>query len=313
MTLLVFRNLAGLAISATSPITQRERDQKRYKPNFIKIFFPISFAVASLIASSNLMAQPPSHEDTVTSKENQSVKITVKTSLDSKHQLELNYPIPVRVNQILSDSIANINQLALTQKQTQFASSNDIFWTGAALFERFPNSQKQLVVSQLTQLASLWEREGKEEQRQAALKLAAYIENLKVGQRIFTPLDYDLVRIEPAKNPLVNNDMTLVLPSRPSTVLITGAVTEPKVVSWQERGSANIYLKQIVILSNSDNSEVWIIQPDGHVEQHPIAYWNKKHFDIAPGATIYLGFSSLPDAFKSINEDIVNLLRNRAL
>lgn len=312
MTLLVFRNLAGLAISATSPITQRKRDQIRYKPNFIKIFFPISFAVASLIASSNLMAQTTSHEGAVTSKENQSVRITVKTSLDSKYQLELNYPIPVRVNQILSDSIANINQLPLAQEQTQLVSSNNIFWTGAALFERFPHPQKQHVISQLKQLASLWKGDGEREQSQAALKLAAYIENLKIGQRIFTPLDYDQVRIESAKNPLVNHDMTLVLPSRPSTVLITGSITEPKAVSWQERGNANSYLKQVVILSNSNNSEVWVVQPDGHVEQHPIAYWNKKHFDIAPGATIYLGFSSLPDEFKSINEDIVNLLRNRA-
>lgn len=312
MTLLVFRNLAGLAITSLSSIAQGRRVQKRYKPNVIKIFFPISFVVASLIASSNLMAQAPSHEDAVTSKESQPVKITVKASLDSKHQLELNYPVPVRVNQILSDSIANINQLPLAQEQTQLASSNDIFWTGAALFERFPHPQKQGVVSQLKQLASLWKREGKEEQRQAALKLAAYIENLKVGQRIFTPLDYDLVRIEPAKNPLVNNDMTLVLPSRPSTVLITGAVTEPKAVSWQERGSASTYLKQVLTLNNANNSEVWVVQPDGHVEQHPIAYWNQKHFEIAQGATIYLGFSSLPDEFNTINEDIVNLLRNRA-
>ncbi|GAB3520367.1 capsule biosynthesis GfcC family protein [Photobacterium alginatilyticum] len=312
MTLLVFRNLAGLAISATSPIAQRKRDQKRYKPNFLKIFLPISFVVASLIASSNLMAQAPSHEDAVASRENQPVKITVKTSLDSKHQLELNYPVPVRVNQILSDSVVNINQLPLSQEQTKLVSSNDIFWTGAALFERFPHPQKQRVVNQLKQLASVGKREWEEEQSQAAFKLAAYIENLKVGQRIFTPLDYDIVRIEPAKNPLVNNDMTLVLPSRPSTVLITGAVTEPKVVSWQERGNANSYLKHAVTLNNSANSEVWVIQPDGQVEQHPIAYWNQKHFEIAPGATIYLGFSSLPDEFNTINEDIVNLLRNRA-
>ena len=312
MTLLVFRNLAGLGISATSSITQRKRVQKRYKPNFIKILFPISFTVASLVASSNLMAQAPSHEDAVASRESQPVKITVKTSLNSKHQLELNYHAPIRVNQILSDSIANINQLTLAQDQIQPSSSNYIFWTGAALFERFPHSRKQHVISQLTNLASLWKNEGEEEQSQAALKLATNINKLIIGQRIFTPLDYDLVRIDPVTNPQVNDDMTLVLPSRPSTVLIIGAVTAPKAVSWQERGSANNYLNQVVTLSNSDNSKVWVIQPDGQVEQHPIAYWNQKHLDIAPGATIYLGFSSLPNEFNIINEDIVNLLRNRA-
>ncbi|MGF1730502.1 capsule biosynthesis GfcC family protein [Photobacterium kasasachensis] len=312
MTLLVFRNLAGLAISTTSSITQRKRGQKRYKPNFIKIFFPISFVVASLIASSNLMAQTPSHEDAVTSRENQPVKITVKTSLDSKHQLELNYPVPVRVNQILSDSITNINQLALAQEQIKPTFSNTIFWTGAALYERFPHPQKQRVVNRLKQLASLWKKEGEGEQSQAAFNLAAYIENLILGQRIFTPLDYDHVRIDSARNPLANHDLTLLLPPRPSSVLITGAIAQSKGVSWQERGNANSYLKHVVTLSNSDNSEAWVIQPDGQVEQHPIAYWNQKHFDIAPGATIYLGFSSLPDEVNTINEDIVNLLRNRA-
>ncbi|MCG7588297.1 capsule biosynthesis GfcC family protein, partial [Photobacterium sp. OFAV2-7] len=202
--------------------------------------------------------------------------------------------------------------LTLAQDQIQPSSSNYIFWTGAVLFERFPHPQKQRVGSQLTQLASLWKNEGKNEQSQAAIKLATHIENLKIGERIFTPLDYDHVRIEPAINPLVNHDMTLVLPPRPRTVLVAGAVSHPKEVSWQERRNANSYLKQVVTLNNANNSEVWIIQPDGQVEQHPIAYWNQKHFDIAPGAAIYLGFSSLPDEFNTINEDIVNLLRNRA-
>ncbi|OLQ76175.1 hypothetical protein BIT28_18985 [Photobacterium proteolyticum] len=258
------------------------------------------------------MAQAPSHNEIIASGDNKSFKIIVTTSLTNKQQIQLSYPAPARVDQILSDSIANINQLALAQEQIQPTSSNNIFWTGAALFERFPHPRKQHVISQLTQLASLWKNEGKGEQSQAALKLAAHIDNLNIGERIFTPLDYDHVRIESTINPLVDHNLTLVLPPRPRTLLVAGAVSHPKEVSWQERRNANNYLKQVVILSNADNSDVWVIQPDGHVEQHPIAYWNNKHFDIAPGATIYLGFSSLPDDFNTINEEIVNLLRNRA-
>ncbi|RWX57629.1 polysaccharide synthesis [Photobacterium chitinilyticum] len=271
----------------------------------IKNSITILIALAGLLTSSCLLAQTPSNEENAPSSSNsQSLKVIVTTSLSNKHQLQLSYPTPVRIKQVLSDSIANINQLTLSNEQAK----GSIFWTSAALFKYFPHSQKQHVISQLELLAAHW----KGDKRQAVLSLVAQLQQLQIGQRIFTSLDYDQIRVNSAQNPLVSQSMTLVLPPRPNSVLITGAVLQTKWVTWQERFDANNYLEHVVSISSSDNSEAWVIQPDGKVEQHPIAYWNQNHLDIAPGAAIYLGFSSLPAEFSTINKDIVNLLRNRA-
>jgi len=294
MNQLFFRSLSGSALSPFSRIMRP-----------IKNSITILIALASLLTSSCLLAQAPSNEESVSSStDSQSLNVIVTTSLNNQHQLQLSYPAPVRIEQVLRDSIANINQLTLSNEQAK----GSIFWTSAALFKYFPHSQKQHVISQLELLA----KNKKGEQRQAVLSLVAQLQQLQIGQRIFTPLDYDQIRVNSARNPLVSQNMTLVLPSRPSTVLITGAVLQTKWVNWQERLDANGYLEQVVLLSNAENSKAWVIQPDGKVEQHPIAYWNQNHLDIAPGAAIYLGFSSLPAEFSTINEDIVNLLRNRA-
>lgn len=296
MNLLFFRSLSGSATSALSSFSLIKRP--------IKINITIFIAIAGLLTSSSLFAQAPSNEESVPSYNSQSLNVIVTTSLNNKHQLQLSYPAPVRIEQVLRDSIANINQLTLSNEQAK----GSIFWTSAALFKYFPHPQKQHVISQLKLLANHW----KGEQRQAVLSLVAQLQQLQIGQRIFTPLDYDQVRVNSALNPLVSQNTTLVLPSRPSTVLIIGAVLQTRWVNWQERLDANGYLEQVVSISSSDNSEAWVIQPDGKVEQHPIANWNQNHLDIAPGAAIYLGFSSLPAEFSTINEDIVNLLRNRA-
>jgi len=305
MNQLFFRLLSGSATYALSPFSLIMRS--------IKNNVTILIALVSLLTSSSLLAQAPSNEESVSSSsDSQSLNVIVTTSLNNKHQLQLSYPAPVRIEQVLSDSIANIKQLTLSNEQAQstttVTATGSIFWTSAALFKYFPHSQKQYVIGQLELLAAHW----KGDKRQAVLNLVAQLQQLQIGQRIFTSLDYDQIRVNSAQNPLVSQGMTLVLPPRPSTLLVTGAVLQTKWVTWQERFDAESYLEQVVSISSSDNNEAWIIQPDGKVEQHPIAYWNQNHLDIAPGAAIYLGFSSLPSEFSTINEDIVNLLRNRA-
>ncbi len=57
--------------------------------------------------------------------------------------------------------------------------------------------------------------------------------------------------------------------------------------------AANDYLAQVTPIDIAANSYVTVIQPDGVIQQHSIAYWNNNHADIAPGAIIYLGYQSL--------------------
>ncbi|MDX1303645.1 capsule biosynthesis GfcC family protein [Photobacterium sp.] len=239
-------------------------------------------------------------------------QVSVATSINVDQVIPLTYPAPVRLEQVLADSLANIKTLS---DQVTLSTPQPVFWSGAALFdlqhfESF-NQQRQTVLNQLEQLAEEWNDDA--EQFHTVTNLISDISGLKLSNRIFIPLDLDLIRINTSHNPLLDGDYQLILPIRPKHVWVLGTVKRQQNVPWQQRADANYYLNQITVSENTDNSVVWVIQPDGVTEIHSIAYWNKKHKDIAPGATVFVGFNSLPSKFSSLNQDIVELLRNRAL
>lgn len=77
--------------------------------------------------------------------------------------------------------------------------------------------------------------------------------------------------------------------------------------------AAKNYLDQVTPIDIAANSYVTVIQPDGVIQKHPIAYWNNNHNDIAPGAIIYLGYQSVFHDYRDLNHDISSMLINRTL
>ncbi|WP_299016258.1 capsule biosynthesis GfcC family protein [uncultured Photobacterium sp.] len=256
----------------------------------------LALALSGLFGASPLMAE--------------SVDVQLTTAVNNTQHLKLSYPSPVRLQQVLADGIANLNQLPLSQELAQKAGYDaQVYWPGAALLVASGNPEKKRILGKLSVLSNIWQ----DEERQAVINFQALLQNEKIGQRIFNSLDYDQVRIDLTQNPLISKGITVILPPRPNSIWVMGAVSKPTEVKWHERLDAQHYLTQAVPISSSDNSYAWVIQPDGSVEKHPIAYWNKKHMDIAPGAVIYLGFTSLPNDLDTLNEELINLLRNRTL
>lgn len=221
---------------------------------------------------------------------------------DSQH-IELNYSNPVRLSQLLTDSADNLNKFHIDA----LLADNSAYWAGAGLFEYFPHPIKAEVLSQIKSLSlSRPETLGLSTQQEI-------VQSLAIGKRVFTPLDVDLVRIDKKYNPLLSRNFTFVLPPRPNHVLVLGAVGKPGQQRWQSRSGADTYIQQALPLNLADNSYATVIQPDGVIETHSIAYWNRNHKDIAPGAAIYLGFSRLPSELSSFNANMIELLRNKAL
>jgi hypothetical protein len=271
---------------------------RRLLPLAVVIFSSVSYAQA---ADMSIISDTA----TLTSTDAQPFAIKVTPTSQRERQLQLSYSTPVRMKQVLSDCLTHLPAFLANDVNQD----SRIYWAGAALFKTFPHPQQQDIVDQLNQLATHWQGN----QQQAALNLSQQLDQLTTGERIFTSLDYDDIRLNKQANTLITDDLTLILPPRPERLLVLGALDKPIWAEWQTRLDAEAYLKQAKSLSNANNSNAWVIQPDGTVEQHPIAYWNREHHDIAPGAIVYLGFSSLPKGFETLNEDIINLLRNRAL
>lgn len=271
-------------------------------------------------------------ENQVSTTETASVDIRVAHSLTATQQLQLHYPNSVRISQVLADTHANLNTLRGLQHGNSHAqvapnaTTALLYWPGSALFTQQPDTEiAQLKQSVLQQLTLLKNDNRDNAERDALDTLMAWVANLPVQRRLITALDYDAIRINPALNPLLNQNLLLVIPTRPTHVTVVGAVIVPKALSapantaiqshvkWQNRISAKHYLDIFAPFDDADNSVAWVIQPDGHIEQHPFAYWNNETKDIAPGAIIYLPFTSLPDGAETMNTDMVNLLRNSAL
>ncbi|NAW88866.1 capsule biosynthesis GfcC family protein [Photobacterium halotolerans] len=243
----------------------------------------------------------------------------VRVQLDNgEKELQLRYPDTVRLDRVQQDALANVYQLSTKSDNSDQA----LYWSGSFLWKADHRAkqtialQQQSVDKQIRALADHW-RYRRPAASETLIQLAQSLASPLPGERIFLPLDRDRVRIVPDNNPALNGPFVLRFATRPNTVKVTGAVKLPAgntadiSLPWQERQDAAGYLKQVQALSVANRDYVWVIQPDGKAEQHNIAYWNRQHQDIAPGAILYLAFTDLPESAKSLNAQIIHLLSQR--
>ena len=240
----------------------------------------------------------------------QNSKLTV-TVLDSRNQSEnhqnnnshtLSYAQPVRLDQVVKDAIAQFTQQHPDQTP---------YWLGSALMSPLPPHNKTYTLSLLNSLA--FDQNNSFALRQSAKHLSTWLNQYVDQRRLGQNLDYDYLRLNVKHNPLLQGEYQVVLPTTPNKVLVVGATDKPTWVTWHPRISAQEILQQVSLIDERNKSQVSVIQPDGSVEAHSIAYWNQNHQDIAPGATLYVHYEQLFDLHKELNQYLVQLLQNRTL
>lgn len=225
--------------------------------------------------------------------------ITLYANGTSAAAVTLHYAEPVRLAQVVSDSLK------------QRTVSETSYWLGSSLSTATEPKTKQALITQLTQLS--------QQHRDDVLvsdsfaNTAQWLQQHIYHQRLPVNIDIDKVRLNKADNPLLNGNYQLQLANRPTSVIVIGAIEKPQTITWQPRMAAKEYLTQVTPLTIAANSEVTVIQPDGVIQQHPIAYWNNNHKDIAPGAIIFIGYQSLFHNYSELNHAISSMLTNRTL
>lgn len=225
--------------------------------------------------------------------------ITLNANGHSAASVSLQYAEPVRLAQVVSDSLK------------QRTLSGAPYWLGSSLSTTTEPETKPALITQLTQL-SQQHRDDAPVSRSFA-NTAQWLQQHIHSQRLPVNVDIDKVRLNKADNPLLNGNYQLQLANRPTSIMIIGAIEKPLSVKWQPRMAAKEYLAQVTPITIAANSEVTVIQPDGVIQQHPIAYWNNNHNDIAPGAIIYLGYQSVFHDYSELNHAISSMLTNRTL
>ncbi|KXI22121.1 capsule biosynthesis GfcC family protein [Photobacterium sanguinicancri] len=229
-------------------------------------------------------------------------------------QITLNYASAVRTEQVLKDAQLQIAKHSLL--------TTPVYWLQAAIFTQPLEQEKSTLLALITAKQS--ELVITEERYTALATLHQFISNSHFAKRAPLELDYDQTRITSSANPLLSGELTLQLPARSEQVWVLGAVKDAGAIKWQQRQSTAEYLEQAKAISAAENDTAVVIQPDGKIQTHPIAYWNERHHDVAPGAIIYLPFTGgwlAPldnlgfdaSGFNEINQAVVSLLRERVL
>lgn len=211
----------------------------------------------------------------------------------------LNYQQPVRLSKVLTD----------TQKTTQERGGNTPFWLAAQLLQKDKNEQiNQLKNSVLNKLIAI--KNADQQSASKAKFLITLISHTDFNYRHFISLDYDLVRIQPELDPLLEGHYQLLIPARANNIRLIGTTVPEHTTPLIAQATLDAYIKNAVLPPNTDSSIIYVIQPDGTLSKQHNAYWYRQPTFLAPGASLYFGFKSLREGDVMLNQQIAELLRH---
>ncbi|WP_298718181.1 capsule biosynthesis GfcC family protein [uncultured Oceanisphaera sp.] len=167
------------------------------------------------------------------------------------------------------------------------------------------------VTDRLERLGQYWARQGNQGGLRSAYELLAQLHALPLAAYQPVSMDYDLVRLQPEQNPLLDGNYTITLRDRPDFVWAQGLIRLPGKRPFVGGAFAYDYGKRLSTLPEADSNNIWVIQPDGVVMTSGVDPFAPEFVGVAPGATLYVGFKQLPAAFTGLNRQIMTLLANR--
>ena len=206
------------------------------------------------------------------------------------------------------------NMSTLVQVVTDPRLPQDIWWPGAVItVEPATHKADQDKRQVLARLAAC-QVDASPKQTAMLQSVIDQLNNIKVVDRLFTPLDPDIIRTTvPGGDIPLQGEYKLYAEKRPSTVLIMGAISKPGSVMWQPATPISDYLDEQNHLSGADKSTVTVIHPDGHTTTEAVAYWNNLYNEVSPGSIVWVGFTPCATDVegKSLQDDIISLLTRR--
>ncbi len=193
----------------------------------------------------------------------------------------------------------------------------DIDWLSALI----TNNVRQTVVSQdaislQRDLVSLTREFNVQNEKQLARsihQLAIDLKSIPVAARIPAQLDPDWVRVRAEYNLPLEGKYTLYAAPRSTQLHLFGLTGSTK-MQMHDGWTLSDYLSVMpVIQDGADKSDAYLIEPDGHWQKIPIALWNRREIELAPGSTLFIGLDPalLPDTMTDLNERIATYLANR--
>lgn len=201
----------------------------------------------------------------------------------------------------------------LAQVVTQPALINDVWWRGAVIAERGASATALQQQRKTLDDLRAWQAQSSGERAAAIGEVLRQLSGVSVTGRQFVSLDPDWIRLHPADNRRLQGDYDLYVTPPSTSVWLMGALHGAGKTSWQPGQTVRGYLAGHERLSGAEKSEVTVVAPSGETQRVPVAYWNHRHVEVAPGSIIWLGFSawSLPDEYDDLNQRMISVLTHR--
>lgn len=219
---------------------------------------------------------------------------------------------PGQSQPVVVNGASRLEQVALNP-----ALAGRTWWPGTVIAEQLATAvqlehQRQLV-ARLSAFGSELRQDNDGDLADTVERVRSQIAALRVTGRQFVSMDPDVIRLEPGANYALSGEYTVYALAKPTSVQVFGAVTPTGPQPYLVGRDIDDYLVSHQRLSGAEKSYAWLILPNGQSQQVPVAYWNRRHNEAAPGSIIFVGFSSwsLPRAYRDLNEQIVSLLTHR--
>ena len=119
--------------------------------------------------------------------------------------------------------------------------------------------------------------------------LAQWLQTLPVTGRVPQQLEPQLLQIDRTIDPPAMAGDRVIYPLRPDYVSVVGAVNHSCQLPHASTQGVRHYLSECTPSAIADRDVVYVVQPDGRVQELGIALWNRGPLQaLAPGAILYV-------------------------
>lgn len=202
----------------------------------------------------------------------------------------------------------------LTEVLAPVALQQDWYWPASSLYKHTTRPE-QLRYQTLVLLDRL-QQDAPPALQSTWQMLKEQITGWQLFERVNLPIDYDVARIRPAANPAFDpGDYHMRLVTRPTKIVVMGAVANPGMLNHQAAGSLVDYIEQLSFLAVADRNNVVVITPDGNVQHLKTGNGRQQHIELMPGATLLIVTKNglFSDQRETFNSLLTELARHRVL
>lgn len=186
------------------------------------------------------------------------------------------------------------------------------YWPNTQLF-RSNTSKAQELRKQIVKTLAIHSNEN-EKPQSIYSSIVDQLESWEVADRIAIEIDYELSRISPKNNPLMENGLyRILLSKRPTNIQVFGALNKELNLPYNNNTCVEDIMSKITVSDSADKSYIYLISPQGKIERAPISYWNSKCTIPMPGSMLYVPLqeSLFSKVHNKINNQILALAVHR--